>query len=45
MTILIALIFVIMIFTSAWMERRIRALEKRWDDYMEQQQSLQALRR
>jgi hypothetical protein len=45
MTILIALIFIVMIFTNAWMERRISTLEKRWDDYIGQQQSFQELRR
>lgn len=35
------LLLVIMILTNAWMERRISALERKWDEYMAQKQSLQ----
>jgi F0F1-type ATP synthase membrane subunit b/b' len=42
--VLIALIFVLMIVTNAWMERRISALEQRWDEFLERQQQAQASR-
>ena len=42
--VLIALIFVLMIVTNAWTERRISALEQRWDEFLERQQQAQASR-
>jgi hypothetical protein len=40
MTLVIALIFVLIIVNNIWMERRIRGLERRWNEFVDQHQLL-----
>ena len=38
---ILCILLVVMILTNAWMERRISALERQWNEYMSQKQSFQ----